>query len=394
VLALALRLYHLDFNSIWLDEAFTWFYVQDGWIDIFLNMATDVHPPVYYWITKLALVAGTGDWWLRLPAAVAGVATVPVFYYIGREFSDGTGLVMALLLAVSQFHIAYSQEARMYTLLLLAFSLSFLYFIRERYVIAAAFGGLCLWVHAYSAVSYATLWAMQRKDRVVSLGVYALIAVPLVPFMVWAYTSKTDGTPGWGWPGYHLVVEGFRQMLGYGVWLPAVMAVLMFLGCWYLWGHDRRRLVQVVVFIAAVSMVSMVVSFLMPMTPRYLITLMPVFLLLAALGIRAIGKAGPVALVLLLVLSGVSLVGYYSVPVKDDWRPVVPVVQDAPVAVVGPEFSGAYQDVAMYHALPLRYYCPACDVVPPGNATYIVAVNNAVVPGVEVYNRGGLRVYR
>lgn len=393
LLALILRLYHLDFNSIWLDEAFTYFYIQQGWIDIFRNIATDCHPPLFYWITKLVMIFGSGDWWLRLLPTIIGTATIPVFYFIGREFSDGTAIVTGLLLAVSPFHIAYSQEARMYTLLLFFFSLSFLYFLRRRYIIAAVFGGLCFWTHFYSAISYMMLWVLQEKDLVKSSLVYLAFTLFLIPPALAMFTGKTSGAPQWGWPGYHLVIEGFRQMLGYGFWLPILMLALIILGCRYLWGNNRARLFQLVIFIAAVSWISMDVSFLMPMTPRYLITLMPALLLLVALGIREIGKVGPVILVVLLVMSGVSLHGYYTTMVKDDWRPVVPVVQDAPVAVVGPEFSGAYQSVVLYHSLPLQYYCPACEVVPPGNATYIVAVNNAKVNGKEIYNQSGLRIY-
>jgi mannosyltransferase len=394
LLALILRLSHLDFNSIWLDEAFTYFYIQQGWIDIFRNIATDCHPPLFYWITKLVIIFGSGDWWLRLLPTIIGTATIPVFYFIGREFSDGTAIVTGLLLAVSPFHIAYSQEARMYTLLLFVFSLSFLYFLRRRYIIAAVFGGLCFWTHFYSAISYMMLWVLQEKDRIKSAVVYTITILPLLAFAIAIYTGKTGGSPEWGWPGYHLVVEGLRQILGYGFWLPAIMAVLMILGCCYLWGNDRTRLMQFLIFVAGIAMASMIISFLMPMTPRYLITLMPVLLLLASLGIKEADKVGPVLLAIVLVLSLISLYGYYSTPVKDDWRPVVSIVQDAPVAVVGPEFGGAYQTVEMYHSLPLQYYCPSCNIVQPDTANYIIAVNNARVDGIEIYNQSGLRVYR
>ena len=49
---------------------------------------------------------------VRLPAAIAGIATVAALYALGRRWFDSTtGLVAAALLAVSPWHLALSRVA-------------------------------------------------------------------------------------------------------------------------------------------------------------------------------------------------------------------------------------------------------------------------------------------
>lgn len=228
-IGLALRLYHLDFNSIWLDEAFTWFYVQNGWSQIFWMTPTDSHPPLFYWVVKAFVSVAPGDFMLRLFSALIGAATIPVFYFIGREVSDETGLWMAAFLTLSQFHIAYSQEARMYTLWLFLFAVGFVFFLRKQYGWFALFAGLSLWTHFLSLISYVTLWLLQEKDWLVSAAVYTLITFPLVWFALEIFVGKTGVAPAWGWPGPVLISEGLRELLGYS-WPLLVLFLLLIIG--------------------------------------------------------------------------------------------------------------------------------------------------------------------
>lgn len=58
---------------------------------------------------------GRVEWAIRLPAALFGIATVPALYRLGRLGLDRRAcLGAALLLAVAQPHVAYSQNARGY----------------------------------------------------------------------------------------------------------------------------------------------------------------------------------------------------------------------------------------------------------------------------------------
>lgn len=122
--ALGLRLYGLGTQSLWFDEIYTWFVArlpwQEGWQFL---VADGVHPPLFYWLFKLWLAPWgphPAEWILRFPSALIGAASVPALYFLGRRwFGENTGLLAALLLAVSPFNIWYSQEARMYSLVVL-----------------------------------------------------------------------------------------------------------------------------------------------------------------------------------------------------------------------------------------------------------------------------------
>ena len=96
--------------------------------------ATESTPPLYYLLawgwTKLF---GTGEWGLRSLSALAGVATIPVAFAIGRRLAGNRAAVIAAaLVALNPALIWYSQEARAYSLLVLLSGLGFLYFLRAR----------------------------------------------------------------------------------------------------------------------------------------------------------------------------------------------------------------------------------------------------------------------
>ena len=64
---------------------------------------------------SLSLMLGRSNYLARFPAALFGLLSVAFIYRIGQAlFGHMVGLVAALLLATSSFHILYSQEARNY----------------------------------------------------------------------------------------------------------------------------------------------------------------------------------------------------------------------------------------------------------------------------------------
>ncbi len=117
----ALRFYHLGFNSLWLDEAYTYHFARlslsEYW-QIFQG-ASDFHPPLFYDLEKIGLLFGNSENSLRIIPAIFGIAAIPLFYLIGKKlFCRPVGIIMAGLITFSPLSIAYSQEARMYTMLL------------------------------------------------------------------------------------------------------------------------------------------------------------------------------------------------------------------------------------------------------------------------------------
>ena len=127
-----LRVYQLSAQSIWLDEAFSVRISQLPVLQMVLATAGDVHPPFYYFLLHYwIMVFGTSESAVRLLSVLFGVLSIPMIYIVGRQlFNKEAGLVAALILALSSFNIYYSQEARMYSLMVLLALLSMHFFWR------------------------------------------------------------------------------------------------------------------------------------------------------------------------------------------------------------------------------------------------------------------------
>ena len=94
---------------------------------------TENTPPLWYLLAWAdSRVLGTGEVALRLPSALAGIATVPVAWAIGRELAGprAAAIATAALVAVNPLFVWYSQEARAYGLFVLIAALAMLCFLR------------------------------------------------------------------------------------------------------------------------------------------------------------------------------------------------------------------------------------------------------------------------
>lgn len=131
-LALALRIYQLGTESLWIDEGYS---IEDARNLNFRLGVQDVRP-LYNIILSLWLHLGESEFVLRLPAALLGATAVLAVYLLGRRIaSEHAGLFAAGLMAVSPLHVNHSQEVRMYslvTLLVLLAMYEFFLFLSAR----------------------------------------------------------------------------------------------------------------------------------------------------------------------------------------------------------------------------------------------------------------------
>ena len=101
-----------------------------GWLALLGELwSKDAGYPLYHLLLKVwVTVAGDSEWALRFPSALAGAAAVTVLYYAALELGRGTkrerspyhAIVAALLFALSPFALWYAQDAKAYSLLMLA----------------------------------------------------------------------------------------------------------------------------------------------------------------------------------------------------------------------------------------------------------------------------------
>jgi len=138
--AAMLRFYKLGAWSFWIDEIYTVNHAAQHFST--LKSLVENIPPARNWIPlSVILTAQAFNLWgvnelnARLVAAIIGVITIPVLYFpIKKIFNTRIALITVLLLAVSPWHLEWSQNARGYTSLLLFYSLALfaLYFWIEK----------------------------------------------------------------------------------------------------------------------------------------------------------------------------------------------------------------------------------------------------------------------
>ncbi len=243
LLALGLRLIHLTFQPLWWDEGWSLYFASSDLPSLIAQTAVDIHPPFYYLILRGWMAAfGSGVVSIRLLSVLIGVVTVPLLYWVGVRWIRETGARWAaVLLAVSPFHLYYSQEVRMYglvTLLGLAaagWGLGWPWSSRRRpwlawagYVTAAA---AALYTQYYAA------FLLLALNLVVGLRWLGLIAAP------WDSESQsllpwTQG-PGPALPSGSRFLRGKVSRPGLGSWLSAQAAVLLLFLPWLIYAGGR-----------------------------------------------------------------------------------------------------------------------------------------------------------
>lgn len=361
VIAFLLRFYNLGFNSLWLDEASTISLSKGSFESIWITtLSGDFHPPLFHWIEHVMLFLGQSEVILRFVPALLGSLTIPVFYFIGKEFRDrNVGLICAALLTVSYFGIYYSQEAYSYSMVLFVFSLVLLFYFRalrtnetSQWLLLGLFSALAVWTHYYVLIGLFVIYlhaifTLREKLRsdihegkkiLVALGAMTLLILPLIFVVLERYQTLTASAPTYGVLGPVLIQETFiRFSGGYSPFswpIAIVYLILMFGGFAFLYLEDRNKCLFSAMFLVLPLIISVIVSSRMTMNPRYLIYLMPVFFALVAASYPIIFRFIPnkkllyAFIILIFAINAPLLAGYYTSYTKEDWRGFSQIVQN------------------------------------------------------------------
>jgi len=136
-LALALRLFHLGHENLWIDEVF-----QVGVASQPVATIVSQFRPTASYYTRdqapLSMIVGhffvggrDQEWMPRIPSALFGTLEVLTFFMVAsRLVGFGSALVASVLLALSPLHLWYSQEARWYAQWSFLSTLSYLLLLR------------------------------------------------------------------------------------------------------------------------------------------------------------------------------------------------------------------------------------------------------------------------
>jgi len=160
-IAVFLRIYNLGKESLWFDEAITFYRAVLDFSEIIRNSYNwDVHPPTYYLIIHFIIKLSNSEFALRFFSALCSIAAIPLLYdLIKRIIGKEEAIISILLLSVSVFHIRYSQEARVYSLFLLTSLISFIFFYKaifyqkkHHWLVWAGISIINFYIHYFSLI--------------------------------------------------------------------------------------------------------------------------------------------------------------------------------------------------------------------------------------------------
>jgi uncharacterized membrane protein len=364
LLAAVLRFYKLGAWSFWIDEIFTVGHVQAHYSS--LESIIQNVPPARNWIPISLLltgpvlnVLGTNEWSARLAPAIIGVMSIPVLYFpIKRLFSPGVGLAAVLLLAVSPWHLYWSQNARFYTSLMLFYSLAMF----------AVFFGLEQDRPGFIVLGI-PLFYLAISERLFALFLVLVVACYLVVLKILPF-EKPPGfrkrnllillTPGIAigvLEGYGLVTTGSSRFfgdfgwfllyrtddplrmlsfIGFNIGIP-LMSLALFGGLYLLSQTSRLGLLTFIGAVVPVALLLLLNPFIFT-KDRYVFVTLPSWIILGAVAVREIfaqarshGKllAAGVLILLLADAAGDNLL-YYRVNNgnRRDWRGAFTLVQE------------------------------------------------------------------
>ncbi|RYX81763.1 hypothetical protein EON83_22630 [bacterium] len=133
LLGAVLRLFHLDYKPLWLDEAVLYWISKGNISDVIIQNATrNSAPPLFAVLLHLIIQVGDSESMLRSISCAAGIAAIPSMYFLARNFMPrGGAYLCAFVAAISQSQVIYSQQLREYSLSFFVACLLIAFFVRN-----------------------------------------------------------------------------------------------------------------------------------------------------------------------------------------------------------------------------------------------------------------------
>ena len=291
-----LRMNQLTWQCLNVDEATTSMIANNSvsWI-VHYSLTTDYNPPLYYLIAHYSFILfnEVSRFSVRFPAVIFGTLAIPVAYFVAREIKGVTlGLLVASLMSFMFPFYYYSQDARAYSLVLLAF-MGFSYFFvrayqgdRSRKVIAglSVCAALCLWSHYYSLVPIVLIGLILfRKDwlsAIYAALVTALLLSPLaILFDLAQFKTRTMhvGPEDYFWATPQQMAAMLPNELLCWSWLVLIPLFVYSVGKY--WRTAILRDLSFVAIITAALLIPLTV--LTGLSPRYALLISPLILMVA-----------------------------------------------------------------------------------------------------------------
>lgn len=319
LLALFFRFYNLDYKVYWDDEVYTslrvagftetelvkefsshqiskvadiqkylQFNSNNNIIDTIMGLAKEEpqHPPLYfiishYWVKIFGYSVGG----IRSLSAVASLLSLPAIYWLCLELFGYSifGYVAMLILAVSPFHVLYSQEAREYslwTLMILLMSASFLRAVRLKGTLnwAGYTGLLTLGLYIYPlsgfvAIGHGLYLLVLQGFRLKKIVISYLISVSLgflffSPWLLVTFLNTNQIGKGMSFIRYYSLspLDIFKVLIGSikfvfiddSLHSPALIGAILILVGYSIYYLYRKTPIRVWLFLATLSLFAII----------------------------------------------------------------------------------------------------------------------------------------
>lgn len=349
LLAAVLRTFHLGAQSMWFDEAARLLVARGDVLAIVRETGGDTLPPLFHLMMHFWGQLGWGDFYLRVPSALAGVLLVAAAAALGRAmFDNRTGLVTAFIVAVMPYQVFHSQQANLYAWLALLSGLQVLFFWLAigdgrrawfgGYVLSAVAG---MYIHYYAVLVTVILnaWLLlalrlaagkryrRRWSKVLAADAFiVLLSLPFVAYFVRGL-SQVGGEfwltrPNVAAPLSTLFLftvsyslSGIAAALAFVLTLALLALVLLELAYAYRRHAEQRPALLLLLLLAFLPI--LLIFLVSQVTPVYLdrtlIICTPAYALLLGRALATTRRRSPVPYLAggLLALMLVSLYGYY-----------------------------------------------------------------------------------
>ena len=263
VLFVLLRIWKLTSYGLFSDEVFTAQTIHRPWPQMLNAVIADVvHPPLFYFLSKAWILPGDALLWMKLFPVVFAILAILPFSLLCRELrlSGATFNLALFMMAVNEYLINYSQEFRMYSLLMALVTASMWLFARTVNVRAAAVtlhlslftvNALLVYTHYYGWLVIAGELAyllLRRRDRAwsfaISVGALAACFIPWTVLVTEAGYEKGGLGPNLRWNTSPSVRDFFQHYITlsgpiYNSWRPyaTVFSSILFFTpiAWWTW---------------------------------------------------------------------------------------------------------------------------------------------------------------
>lgn len=359
------RFYHIDFQSVWLDEIHT---INESNPKISISelyaslLASDPHPPLYFILVQLFFkIFGYTTFVLKTFSALMGIGGLFAIYFLGKELMNKkVGLIAVALLSVNYFHIYYSQEARMYSMLFFTTTVSFYFLVRllkkpsiKTVILHAVFAALMIYTHFFALFALFAEYVIlllfiikphnidRKKMLLFSIlsGIITLILY-IPSFKIFIETTKR--TSIWiPMPTIDVYTQIFKEFFGQSEIVLFLVLTLLILFFMKLYNRENKKELainpneekQVFSFIFLFCWI--IITLLIPLISsyvklpmlisRYFINILPAIILLIAIGVYYIKnnvvKLAILSIFVLFSLTDIIIVKrYYRAVAKTQFR--------------------------------------------------------------------------